>query len=463
MTIGTIQDSMRTVALITRLVLLVIVFTAAIFYLESRNQLPTPTFLRHLSGTGSMYPTFPKGIGTDPVALANQTVTSIPMFRFSKNPNPLEKLISVSEISRGDIINFSNSITNQITTEKYGTPSGFVKRVVGLPNETIEIRDGFVLINNIPLPEAYTLLPHSTFGGKFLPDCKPLTIPENKFIVLGDNRKGSGDSRHDLGFVDIGDIEYILPTQNQISKYDSNYRNTDTDFDPGTRIKLDSQKYLELVNIKRSNEKIAPLKYNSKLEISATLRGEVMLKFNDLSFEATRSGLTQKSAMNKAGYHNIVWGETWNLGYYDQNELFENHFEFPESAKFLLNPDFQDIGISEIYGNLNGCPTQIIVQHLAGYKPPNYDNNYINSWEAVLSQVRSIQPGWESAKQTPRFYSQHKEAIDKITSLISERILLLEQMIQIMRSNRWVPEKNFTKDSSLAKEINSLATKLNSN
>jgi signal peptidase I len=67
-------------------------------------------------------------------------------------------------------------------------PELLIKRVIGLPGETIEVRDGSVYINGQPLNEPY--LTHQTSGSY-----GPTLIPEGQVFVMGDNRNASNDSR----------------------------------------------------------------------------------------------------------------------------------------------------------------------------------------------------------------------------------------------------------------------------
>ncbi len=64
----------------------------------------------------------------------------------------------------------------------------YVKRIIGLPGETVEIKNGAVYIDGEYLPEPY--LPevmHGSYG--------PYEVPENCYFMMGDNRNSSADSR----------------------------------------------------------------------------------------------------------------------------------------------------------------------------------------------------------------------------------------------------------------------------
>ena len=79
---------------------------------------------------------------------------------------------------RGDIV---------IAEQPDGQPN-LVKRVIGLPGETIESREGHTYINGEMLDEPWV----TYFGGRYYP---PILIPDDHVYIIGDNRPNSHDSR----------------------------------------------------------------------------------------------------------------------------------------------------------------------------------------------------------------------------------------------------------------------------
>ncbi len=101
-------------------------------------------------------------------------------------------LFKFTGIERRDMIMFKPTEASHLTLD-------LVKRVIGLPGETVEIRDGKVWVNGQALQESYLAeRPNYTYG--------PVQIPEGMLFVLGDNRNFSNDS-HYWGFVPMANVK----------------------------------------------------------------------------------------------------------------------------------------------------------------------------------------------------------------------------------------------------------------
>ena len=77
----------------------------------------------------------------------------------------------------------------------------YIKRIIALPGDALEIKDGAVYINGSELDEPYIMSPPKY-------TVRELEVPDNRYFVLGDNRNNSNDSHND----------WLVPRENIIGK-----------------------------------------------------------------------------------------------------------------------------------------------------------------------------------------------------------------------------------------------------
>ena len=113
----------------------------------------------------------------------------------SMEPNFLDgDYLIINEISyrfekpqRGDVVIFRYPLD----PSQY-----FIKRIVGLPNEIIKIEDGRVIIYNKEISDEGIILDESVYlDNMYTPGNLEITLKDNEYFVLGDNRRASSDSR----------------------------------------------------------------------------------------------------------------------------------------------------------------------------------------------------------------------------------------------------------------------------
>jgi signal peptidase I len=85
----------------------------------------------------------------------------------------------------GDIVVFAPP--DNLQEQGFTKDQAFIKRVIGLPGQTVAVKQGLVYLNDKPIVEKYIAQPPNYRWG-------PQRVPENQYFVMGDNRNNSNDS-----------------------------------------------------------------------------------------------------------------------------------------------------------------------------------------------------------------------------------------------------------------------------
>ena len=117
-----------------------------------------------------------------------------------KNPFSGSTWVPFKSPERGDVIVFKYPVNPK---------QDYIKRVVGVPGDTVEIRDKTLYVNGEPQDEEYAIF----LDNRIIPgsvqkrdNMGPITVPEESLFVMGDNRDNSYDSRF-WNFVDFKSVK----------------------------------------------------------------------------------------------------------------------------------------------------------------------------------------------------------------------------------------------------------------
>jgi len=100
------------------------------------------------------------------------------------------------EPKRGDVVVFHSPQDQRVD---------FIKRIIGVPGDNIMLKAGYLYLNGTKLNEAYINDPGKVLPGKFMREGQDIDVPPGQFLVMGDNRLHSSDSR-EWGLIDLNNI-----------------------------------------------------------------------------------------------------------------------------------------------------------------------------------------------------------------------------------------------------------------
>ncbi|PIZ65889.1 signal peptidase I [Candidatus Roizmanbacteria bacterium CG_4_9_14_0_2_um_filter_39_13] len=118
---------------------------------------------------------------------------------------------------RGDVVVFHSPKNHDIE---------FIKRIIGLPGDTVLIEDNELYVNGKQIPEQYISEKTTLVPGSFAQNGVPIIVPEEQVFVMGDNRPRSSDSR-EFGTIDeksiVGQVFYRYFPTDKIGSIENPY------------------------------------------------------------------------------------------------------------------------------------------------------------------------------------------------------------------------------------------------
>lgn len=97
---------------------------------------------------------------------------------------------------RGDVVVFHSPQDERVD---------FIKRIIAVPGDKVMVKGGYVYLNGKKLDETFINNPGQVMNGRAMREGEELVVPPGKFVVMGDNRLHSSDSR-EWGFVTTEEI-----------------------------------------------------------------------------------------------------------------------------------------------------------------------------------------------------------------------------------------------------------------
>lgn len=318
-------------------------------------------------------------------------------------------------VGRFDIVSLKNKQTNG---------SHYMKRIIGIPNDAFAIKNGYVEINGKILKEPYTLHSLPTYGNAFLSDCVAYTVPADSYVVMGDNRTVSYDSRV-IGFIRKDEIEGVIKTK-VVEEYAS-----DTEKTQILKKTINPAALVAALNKERNASVSGVLKLSTRLNGVAVKRSaKVRDNFDDwkkLSIPVDETLASEKYAFNLA--HEYV-----TFGYLDEQQLVDQIMDSLVEKDDFLSGKFTDIGVGVSERTIDACTYPVISVILSWPSAPDYPQSTINSWKKEI-QVTKDNMDYLQGLVGISYYDQTK--LRRYITVEAEMNSIATQLYNRTRSNTW--------------------------
>lgn len=334
------------------------------------------------------------------------------------------------ELGRGDIVSFHNVETGSIH---------YIKRIIGLPEEKVMLKNGHVFINDRCLKEPYIFNDLPTYGNTFLKDCYPYTIPKGHYFVLGDNRSISQDSRV-LGFIDKNDINGVIKANEEYSfASQAEQKNI-------LKTEISSSKLVKKINVLRKNNDIQEIAQNQTLDESAQAKAESIAdKFDDWKTLSLPLG----EIMASKGYGYNTAHQFITFGYLDEESIVNQIIESPQDKISFLSNDYSEIGIGVKNKQKGECSFPIIVIVLATPVRPDYDQETINFWQQEGQATQVMLNELEQIKNL----GHNSQQIDLLIKDLDQAFNIVTNINQKIDQKKWFSQEEVNQYEKITQKI----------
>lgn len=324
-------------------------------------------------------------------------------------------------LSRGDIVSFTNEETRGLH---------YLKRIVGLPGESISIKNGTVFINGKALQEDYTLNQLPTYGNTALIDCGEYTIPEGQYMVLGDNRTVSSDSRV-LGFISEDDINGVIKT-GLVDNFVDEQKQLKI-----TKVNIKSDVFLKKINEVRVKNNHSNLVTHATLNQLAQKRTEqIKDKFEDWKNDSVPAD----KMLEDNGYRFNKVHEFVTFGYLDEQSIVDQILDSIAESDEFLSDQYTEVGIGVTEKVNNACVFPVISVILSWPAVPTYDKAVLDSWQREISINNT------SLSNLQTWVGQHgidQAKLKNLINVIAEMQQIATRIYNKEKNREWLTQKDY--------------------
>lgn len=324
-------------------------------------------------------------------------------------------------LERGDIVSFVNNETGGLH---------YLKRIVGLEGEQASIKNGTVFINGRALQEDYTLNNLPTYGNTALIDCENYTIPKNNYMVLGDNRTVSSDSRV-LGFIDKADIDGVIKT-NVGEKFASQQRQLEI-----TKTSIDPQVFLKKLNEYRAKNNVAGLAtHNTLNQLSKKRAEQIKDRFDDWKNKTVPAD----KILEESGYRFNQIHEFVTFGYLDEQAILDQILDSQSEKDHFLSTQYTEVGIGITEKTNKECTFPITSVILSWPAIPTYDQSVIDSWSKEININTQSLANLQTWVDYPGV-DQNK--LKQQISLVADMQQIATRIYNKQKNREWLTQKDY--------------------